>query len=86
MALQRQVDVLRAEAGGECLCIATFLPIQRWRDVLPFLRMTSQVEKQLKATERAVTLMPSSKTQIPAACRKLRLPSRLIRCSAAGFP
>ena len=48
--MQRQVEVGRAESKGEYLCIATFLPVRRWRNVIPFLRMNSQVEKQLKQT------------------------------------
>lgn len=52
--MQRQVEVNRADSRGEFLCIATFLPMRRWQDVIPFLRMSSRVEKQLKETEGLV--------------------------------
>ena len=54
MLIHRQREILRAGAGGEFLCVATFLPVQRWRDVLPFLRMTSRVERQLAESEGLV--------------------------------
>ncbi|HKA54320.1 MAG TPA: hypothetical protein VKJ47_11725 [Candidatus Binatia bacterium] len=54
MVIHRQKEILRADAEGEFLCVATFLPVQRWRDVLPFLRMTSQVERQLAEAEGLV--------------------------------
>jgi hypothetical protein len=51
MVLQKRIEVGRADQKeGEFLCIATFLPVKRWRDVIPFMRMSSQVEKQLKET------------------------------------
>jgi heme-degrading monooxygenase HmoA len=49
-----RVEVGRAEPGGEFLCIATILPLRRWRDIISFLRMSSRVEKQLKETEGLV--------------------------------
>lgn len=52
--MQRQVEVNRADSRDEFLCIATFLPMRRWQDVIPFLRMSSRVEKQLKATQGLV--------------------------------
>jgi hypothetical protein len=48
--MQKQVEVSRADSG-EFVCIATFLPVRRWRDIIPFLRMTSRVERQLKETK-----------------------------------
>ena len=35
----------------EFVCVSTFLPVRRWRDVIPFLRMSGRVEKQLKNTQ-----------------------------------
>lgn len=35
----------------EFVLVATFLPVRRWRDVIPFLRMTFTVIKQLKETQ-----------------------------------
>lgn len=35
-------------AEGECIHIATFLPVRRWRDVVPFLVMSFRVSKQAK--------------------------------------
>ena len=32
------------------VCAATFFPLQKWRDVIPFLRMSSRVQRQLKGT------------------------------------
>lgn len=32
------------------ICGATFLWVRRWRDVIPFLRMSSGVQRQLKET------------------------------------
>lgn len=49
MAEQKQAN--QTDTGRDFLCVATFLPIQRWRNVIPFLRMTSRVRKQLKSTE-----------------------------------
>lgn len=39
---------------GEFLCVATFLPLKRWRSIIPFLRMASKVQKQLRSTEGSV--------------------------------
>jgi hypothetical protein len=48
--MQKRVEVGRAYSSDEFLCIATFLPLRRWRDVIPFLRMSSRVERQLRET------------------------------------
>ncbi len=37
--------------GKEFLSIATFLPVRRWLDVIPFLRMSSRVSGQLMKSE-----------------------------------
>ena len=36
------------------ICGATFLWVRRWRDVIPFLRMSSGVQTQLKGTSGLV--------------------------------
>ena len=38
-------------ADGEFLSIATFLPIRKWIDVIPFLQISSRVSDQLMKTE-----------------------------------
>jgi hypothetical protein len=48
--LERKVEVNGDGENSEFHCIATFLPIRKWRHVVPFLRMTMRVEKQLKQT------------------------------------
>ena len=48
--IQKRVEVSPGDSSGESWCIATFLPLRRWRDVIPFLRMSARVEKQLKQT------------------------------------
>lgn len=45
----RQADIAPAVIGV-VVCVATFLPVRRWRDVVAFLRMSSQVEQQLLRT------------------------------------
>ena len=45
----RQADINPAKTGV-VVCVATFLPVRRWRDVLAFVRMSSQVEQQLLRT------------------------------------
>ncbi len=48
MIVQKNVEVGQVDSDDELLCIATFLPVQGWLDVFPFLRMTSRVEKQMR--------------------------------------
>jgi hypothetical protein len=48
MIMQRQVEVSQSVLNGELLCIATFLPVRRWIDIIPFLQMSHRVERQLK--------------------------------------
>jgi hypothetical protein len=38
-------------AGKELVSIATFLPVRRWIDVIPFLRMSSKVSGQLMKSD-----------------------------------
>jgi quinol monooxygenase YgiN len=45
----RQADIHPAPPGV-VVYVATFLPVRRWRDVLAFFRMASQVEQQLRGT------------------------------------
>ena len=50
VSLTRRVEV---EGDGDCnefLCIATFLPIRSWLYVIPFLRLTGRVQRQLEQT------------------------------------
>lgn len=43
-----------SESHKELLCIATFLPVRRWRSVIPFLRMSFKVEKQIRQSSGLV--------------------------------
>lgn len=54
MVVTRQFEVGGAEPAGEFLCFATYLPVRRWRSVIPFLRMSSRVQRQLKKTQGLV--------------------------------
>ena len=47
MALQRGRAVGEPEAGAEMLCVASRLELQRWRYLLPFIRLSNRVSKQL---------------------------------------
>jgi hypothetical protein len=38
-------------AGNELVSIATFLPVRRWVDVVPFLRLSSKVSGQLMKSD-----------------------------------
>ncbi len=51
------------ENAQEFLCIATFLPVRRWRFVIPFLRLSLQVEKQLQKSSGVVRY--GLKTNLP---------------------
>ncbi len=44
----------QADSSTEFICAATFLWVRRWRDVIPFLRMSSGVQRQLKETSGLV--------------------------------
>jgi hypothetical protein len=48
---ETQSEVNPPKTGVEFLSIATFLPVKRWVNVLPFLRMSSRVSAQLRETE-----------------------------------
>ena len=50
-ALAKKVEVEGGGESGEFLCVATFLPVRSWGYVIPFLKMSSRVEKQLKQTQ-----------------------------------
>ena len=47
---RRRVEVEGGGDGGEFHCVATFLPVRSWTSMIPFLRMSGRVEKQLKQT------------------------------------
>jgi hypothetical protein len=51
MQEQRDLDSPKQE---ELIHVATFLPLKRWWYVIPFLRLTSKVLKQVKDTEGVV--------------------------------
>lgn len=48
MALTKKFEAKQPESGREYLCHATFFPVRRWRDIIPFLRMSSRVQAQLR--------------------------------------
>ena len=52
--MQGRVTTDQETKGKEFLCVATYLPVRRWRHLLPFLRMTSKVMNQLKKSEGAI--------------------------------
>ncbi len=54
MALERRTVDVEGGGEGEFHCIATFLPVRSWMYVIPFLKMSSLVEKQLKQTQGLV--------------------------------
>lgn len=49
--------------GDKFLCIATFLPLRRWRDVVPFIRLSMKIESQIKQTPGLVRY--GLKTNLP---------------------
>jgi quinol monooxygenase YgiN len=60
--VKKAVEVSPADAG-EFTSIATYLPVKKWRHVIPFLRMSGRVEQQLRRTEGAVRY--GLKTDLP---------------------
>ena len=46
----KSVEITQAEPNTELLCVATYLPLRRYRDIIPFMRMTFRIEKQLKGS------------------------------------
>lgn len=55
MDADRDMPERRAEVnpptGGEFLSVATYLPIRRWLDVVPFFRMSSRINGQLMKSQ-----------------------------------
>jgi hypothetical protein len=47
---ERVVEV-NPPAGGDFVSVFTFLPVRRWKDVIPFLRMSSRVTGQLMKSD-----------------------------------
>jgi hypothetical protein len=43
-------QVEQADSSTKFVCCSTFFPVRRWRHVIPFLRMSSRVQKLLKET------------------------------------
>jgi len=63
--VDRLVEVSSADVS-EFTSVATYLPVKRWRDVIPFLRMSYRVEQQVRRTQGIVryglrTNLPSKK-------------------------
>ena len=48
--VEKVVEVNGA-ARDEYFCVATFLPLRRWFDVIPFLLLTRRIERQLKRAD-----------------------------------
>ena len=38
----------------EYLCVATYLPVRSWTNIVPFLRLSSKIEQQLRQGEGSV--------------------------------
>jgi hypothetical protein len=51
--VQKVVEVASADAD-EFTSVATYLPVRKWRHVIPFFRMSGRVEDQLRGTEGVV--------------------------------
>ncbi|HZY46635.1 MAG TPA: hypothetical protein VFE96_02455 [Candidatus Bathyarchaeia archaeon] len=51
--VRRIVEVSQADAL-EFTSAATYLPVKKWRHIIPFIQMSRRVEKQLRATESVV--------------------------------
>ena len=45
---RKQAEVNQVDSANEFLCAATFFTVGKWRHVIPFLRMSSRGQKQLK--------------------------------------
>jgi hypothetical protein len=54
MSLQKNIKGRNTDSSTEFLCIATFLPVRSWFDVIPFLRMSLHIQRQLKKTDGLV--------------------------------
>ncbi len=52
---EKKVEIPAADSSIEFLCIATFLPVRSWLHVIPFLRMSFRIQRQLKNTDGLVT-------------------------------
>jgi len=51
--VQKVVEVSPADSS-EYISIATYLPIEKWKHVIPFLRLSGQVVRQLRGIEGVV--------------------------------
>ncbi len=54
MSQEKNVELTKTESNIQFLSIATFLPIRSWFHVIPFLRMSLQIQRQLKKTDGLV--------------------------------
>lgn len=61
--MEKWVKVNPPDGSQELLCIATFLPLKKWKYLLPFLRMSLRVEKQIKRSPALVRY--SLRTDLP---------------------
>lgn len=51
--VHREVEVLNVRQN-EYLCVATYLPLRSWMNVVPFLRLSSRIGRQLTQSEGVV--------------------------------
>ena len=56
-------EVSPSKAGEELFCVASVLPLRGYRHVIPFMRMSMKVQRQLKTTPGLVRY--AMKTDIP---------------------
>ncbi|HEX5481015.1 MAG TPA: hypothetical protein VFZ08_00145 [Terriglobia bacterium] len=61
--MEKWADVNPRNDSGDLLCIATFLPLKSWRDLIPFFRMSLRIERQLKRSPALVRY--SLRTDLP---------------------
>lgn len=45
--MEGEIDAKRTEQQ-DYICVATFLPLNRWRDLIPFMMLSRKVLKQIK--------------------------------------
>jgi Domain of unknown function (DUF3291) len=49
--MPERTSEVNPSTGGDFVSVATFLPVRRWVDVIPFLRMSSKVTGQLMKSD-----------------------------------
>ncbi|MCI0440064.1 MAG: DUF3291 domain-containing protein [Chloroflexi bacterium] len=55
MLFKKGAQIQTPPAGGEYVSIVTYLPLRGWRYLIPFMRMSGRVEKQLKQSTGAIS-------------------------------